>query len=108
MGIQLDGFEDVADGGKYAGSLLNDGFKRPTQLPSTTGEEAGGMDVAVNGSVILKAETMGELFGAFPAEEGFVNGGAVWMTANIALNAMVGGAGVFAVGASTTSVVGHV
>ena len=54
------------------------------------------MNVAVNGSMILEAKTKGELFGAFPAEEGLINGGTVWMAANIALNAVVGGARVLA------------
>jgi hypothetical protein len=52
--------------------------------------------VAVDGGTVGHAIGADEGLRAFPAKEGFVNGGTVWMAANVALNAMVGAAGVFA------------
>src|ERR1700690_2487352 len=51
------------------------------------------MSVPIDGRAVGDAKFADECFRALPAEEGFVNGGAVWMAANIAPNAVVGESG---------------
>jgi hypothetical protein len=119
LGIYLYGMDDLGRGRNYSFSMLDDGFDCGANRQTAACIEASGMDMAIDGSVVRESVLAGEFFGALPAEEILVNGGMVWMPANIALNAVIvepgalgagggaGTAGVFRMGLAGVRVLGH-
>src|ERR1700683_1429135 len=93
LGIHLYCHDDFGSGGNDVFGLLDDGFECGGHGLAAAGEQTSGAGVAGDGGTVGQAIGPGEGNRALPAEEGFVNGVAVWMPANIALNAMVGGVG---------------
>jgi hypothetical protein len=119
LGIYLYGMDDLGRGRNCSFSMLDDGLERGANRQTAACIEASGMDMAIDGSVVRESVLAGEFFRALPAEKILVNGGMVWMPANIALNAVIvelgavgaggwaGTAGVLRIGLAGVLVLGH-
>jgi hypothetical protein len=107
LGIHFYGHQNFDGIGGYAAGAFDNGFQSTWERLAAARKEARGAGVTVNGGAVGYAEVAGKFSGALPKEERVIDGSAVWVAANIALNAMVGGAGVFAAVASATPEVGH-
>lgn len=90
VGVDADGADD--GGGRYSdgGGLLDERLKGQAERGAASGEEPGGVDVAVDRGVVGDAIVLGDLVGAAPAEEVLFDGVAVGMSADIALAGVAG------------------
>ena len=89
VSISADGTDDVEIRGFGLVGALEDSLECGSDREATTGGEAGGVEVAVDGGVVGDAIVAGKLFRAPPAEEGLLDLMAFGVAADPALESVV-------------------
>jgi hypothetical protein len=84
VGTGKGGADDIEVRGIVLVGTLQDCFERGPNALAPAGVEAGGMDLAVGGTVIGDVVITGKLFGTPPAKEVLLDGVAFGMRTNLA------------------------
>ena len=88
VGVGADGADDVTRRHLHVVGMLEDQFEDTAEVPPAQRENAGGVDVAVDGGMVGDGIVLGKALRAAPAEEILLDGLAVGMAADVAPSGM--------------------
>jgi hypothetical protein len=84
-GVGADGADDGVCGDLDLVDALEKAFEDEPEIPAAAGEEPGDVGMAVNGGAVGEVVVDGNIGGAVPMDEGFLDGLAVGVMADAAL-----------------------